>query len=54
MTEIARDGYSDGLVDCNPTDNPTLESLVAERYSRRQTLFGGVSAIAAETNMPRG
>jgi secreted PhoX family phosphatase len=49
MTEIARDGYTDGLVDCNPTDNPTLESLVAERYSRRQTLFGGVSAIAAAT-----
>lgn len=49
MTEIARDGYTDGLVDCNPTDNPTLESIVAERYSRRQTLFGGVSAIAAAT-----
>lgn len=49
MTEIARDGYTDGLVDCNPTNNPTLESIVAERYSRRQTLFGGVSAIAAAT-----
>ena len=49
MTEIARDGYTDGLVDCNSTDNPTLEGIVAERYSRRQTLFGGVSAIAAAT-----
>ncbi|ATE63012.1 PhoX family protein [Rhizorhabdus dicambivorans] len=49
MTETANHGYTDGVVDCNPTDNPTLESIVAERYSRRQTLFGGVSAIAAAT-----
>ncbi|WP_347271285.1 PhoX family protein [Rhizorhabdus histidinilytica] len=47
MTDVVRDGYSDGIVDCNPTDNPTLESIAAERYSRRQTLFGGISAIAA-------
>ena len=37
-------GYSDGDVDTNRTDNPTLSSLVAERYSRRQTLMGGISA----------
>jgi len=49
MTDVVRDGYTDGVVDCNPTNNPTLESVVAERYSRRQTLFGGVSAIAAAT-----
>lgn len=49
MTDISRYGYTDGDVDCNPTDNPTLESMIAARYSRRQTLFGGVSAIAAAT-----
>ena len=37
-------GYSDGDVDTNRTDNPTLNSLVAERYSRRQALMGGISA----------
>lgn len=46
---MGHDGYTDGNVDCNPTDNPTLETMVAQRYSRRQTLFGGVSAIAAAT-----
>jgi secreted PhoX family phosphatase len=37
-------GYSDGDVDTNSSANPTLESIVAERYSRRQTLMGGLSA----------
>ena len=49
MTDIARDGYSDGNIDCNPSDNPSLQSVIDARYSRRQTLFGGVSAIAAAT-----
>ncbi|MGC6328595.1 PhoX family protein [Rhizorhabdus sp. FW153] len=48
MNEMVH-GYTDGNVDCNPTDNPTLESIVEQRYSRRQTLFGGISAIAAAT-----
>jgi secreted PhoX family phosphatase len=39
-------GYSDGDVDTNNSGNMTLESIVGERYSRRQTLFGGLSAAA--------
>ena len=38
--------YSDGDVDTNNLGNMTLESIVSERYSRRQTLFGGLSATA--------
>jgi secreted PhoX family phosphatase len=37
-------GYSDGDVDTNRSDNPTLAAMVEERYSRRQALFGGASA----------
>jgi len=39
-------GYTDGDVDTNNTGNRSLESIVQERYSRRQTLFGGVGATA--------
>ena len=39
-------GYSDGDMDTNFSGNRPLESIVAERYSRRQTLFGGMSATA--------
>src|SRR5688572_25677921 len=39
-------GYTDGDVDTNNSANPTLEGLIAERYSRRQTLMGGLSATA--------
>lgn len=39
-------GYSDGDVDTNRTANRTLQSIVEERYSRRQTLLGGISAAA--------
>lgn len=39
-------GYSDGDVDTNNTGNRSLQSIVDERYSRRQTLFGGASATA--------
>lgn len=39
-------GYTDGDIETNPSANPTLASLVEERYSRRQTLFGGLSASA--------
>jgi len=40
-------GYSDGDVDTNHMGNRTLESLAAERYSRRQTIFGSLQASAA-------
>lgn len=39
-------GYSDGDIDTNPSANPSLAAIVEERYSRRQTLFGGLSATA--------
>jgi secreted PhoX family phosphatase len=39
-------GYSDGDVDTNRTGNASLESMVSERYSRRETLFGGMRATA--------
>ena len=38
--------YSDGDIDTNRTDNPTLESLVTERYSRR-SMLGGMTATTA-------
>jgi hypothetical protein len=38
-------GYSDGDVDTNRSDNPTFESIVEARYSRRQTMFSGVAAL---------
>ncbi|MFA7388532.1 MAG: alkaline phosphatase PhoX, partial [Thiohalobacteraceae bacterium] len=37
-------GYTDGDVDTNVSANPSLNELVADRYSRRQTLFGGLGA----------
>lgn len=40
-------GYSDGDVDTNNTDSPHLGTIVAERYSRRQTLLGSLGATAA-------
>jgi len=46
-TTSALDLYHDGDVDTNRTANPHLADLVAERYSRRQTLFGGLSAAGA-------
>jgi secreted PhoX family phosphatase len=39
--------YSDGDVDTNLTANRDLGSIVAERYSRRQTLMGGLGASSA-------
>ncbi|MDO7842352.1 PhoX family protein [Sphingomonas immobilis] len=39
-------GYDDGDVDTNISANPHLNELIDARYSRRQTLFGGVSAAA--------
>jgi secreted PhoX family phosphatase len=40
-------GYSDGDVDTNRTNNPTLHSLIDARYSRRQTLSGFAASAAA-------
>jgi secreted PhoX family phosphatase len=41
-------GYSDGDVDTNNTEgSPHLGKIVAERYSRRQTLLGGLRASSA-------
>ena len=39
--------YTDGDIDTNPTSNPHLNDLIETRYSRRQTLMGGMSATAA-------
>ena len=39
--------YSDGDVDTNRSDNPSLNDLVAQRYSRRHALLGGLSVGAA-------
>jgi secreted PhoX family phosphatase len=44
--DFAQQGYTDGDVDTNNTGNPSLESMIADRYSRRQTLMGGLSATA--------
>ncbi len=40
-------GYCDGDIDTNLTDNRSLNSIVAERYSRRQTVMGGLKASSA-------
>lgn len=37
--------YDDGDVDTNRSGNRPLTAIVAERYSRRQTLFGGLGAM---------
>jgi secreted PhoX family phosphatase len=39
--------YTDGDIDTNPTANPHINDLIESRYSRRQTLMGGMSATAA-------
>jgi secreted PhoX family phosphatase len=39
--------YSDGDIDTNLTSNRDLASIVHERYSRRQTLMGGIGATSA-------
>jgi len=40
-------GYDDGDIDTNSSANPHLNDLIASRYSRRQTLRGGLSAMTA-------
>ena len=39
--------YGDGDVDTNRSQNEDFQSIIDRRYSRRQTLFGGVGAISA-------
>ncbi|HKX77447.1 MAG TPA: alkaline phosphatase PhoX [Novosphingobium sp.] len=39
-------GYTDGDVDTNDSGNRHLNSIINERYSRRQTLLGGMGATA--------
>ena len=39
--------YHDGDVDTNRSGNPHLNDLIEQRYSRRQTLMGGLSAASA-------
>ena len=39
--------YDDGDVDTNRTTTPHLNTIVAERYSRRQTLMGGITAMTS-------
>lgn len=48
MTQITQTGigYSDGDVDTNNTGNPSLNTLIERRYSRRDTLRSGASAAA--------
>lgn len=40
-------GYSDGDIDTNMSVGPDLQTLVDQRYSRRQALFGGLGALSA-------
>jgi hypothetical protein len=47
MSEIiAFNGYSDGDVDTNFTNLRTLNEIADERFSRRQTIVGGLKASA--------
>ncbi|WP_298812007.1 alkaline phosphatase PhoX [uncultured Sphingomonas sp.] len=47
MTELSLTaiGYDDGDIDTNASRNPHLNEIVHQRYSRRQTLLGGLSAM---------
>lgn len=45
MTDIlSASEYTDGDVDTNDSTQPTLESMAASRYSRRQAMFRGAGA----------
>ena len=39
--------YDDGDIDTNRSTTPHLNTIVAERYSRRQTLMGGLTAMTS-------
>ena len=38
--------YDDGDIDTNRSTTPHLNAIVAERYSRRQTIMGGITAMS--------
>jgi secreted PhoX family phosphatase len=44
MDEASIVRYSDGDVDTNRSNNPGIHEIITERYSRRQALFGGMTA----------
>ena len=46
MSKIAT-AYSDGDIDTNRSASTSLGTLIADRYSRRQTMLGGLRASAA-------
>ena len=39
--------YDDGDIDTNRSTTPHLNTIISERYSRRQTLFGGLTAMSS-------
>ena len=45
--DVYESRYSDGDVDTNFTANRDLGSIVAERYSRRQAVMGGLKGSSA-------
>jgi uncharacterized protein len=45
--DLTVSGYTDGDIDTNRSGNPTFQSVVEARYSRRSTLFGGAAALTA-------
>ena len=47
MQSLSTIGYDDGDIDTNASANPHIGELIASRYSRRQTLRGGLSAMTA-------
>jgi len=49
MGERVSMGYSDGPVDCNPTESISLETLADIRYSRRHALFSAGGAALTAT-----
>ena len=44
--KFSETGYTDGDVDTNPSQTVSLEAMAAERYSRRQAIFGGARATS--------
>ena len=39
--------YDDGEIDTNRSTTPHLNTIIAQRYSRRQTLMGGITAMSS-------
>ena len=47
MTEMLQIAYDDGDIDTNRSVQPHLNDLIVARYSRRQTLTGGLTAMTS-------